>query len=50
VELHLFYNAVVFAPMLAAMLFHLYPTREEQRESNCTCAVAPRPRALMTSA
>jgi len=42
VELHLFYNAVVFAPMMAAMWFHMFPTRGERRQTVCTCALERR--------
>jgi hypothetical protein len=39
VELHLFYNAAVFVPMVIAMWLH---TRADQAEVNrCTCADAP---------
>jgi hypothetical protein len=41
VELHLFYNAVVFAPMVIAMVFHLRPRPEERAEMVCNCR--PRP-------
>lgn len=39
VELHLFYNTVVFIPMVIAMVLHMRPTREERAEMQCTCAV-----------
>jgi hypothetical protein len=39
VELHLFYNFVVFAPMVVAMLLHRRPTPVERSEMRCTCAV-----------
>jgi hypothetical protein len=38
VELHLFYNAAVFVPMLVAMFYHLYPPAGETRTSRCSCA------------
>jgi hypothetical protein len=38
VELHLFYNSVVFLPMLVAMYFHLRPNKAEQAAMACTCA------------
>jgi hypothetical protein len=44
VELHLFYNTIVFLPMVVAMYYHLRPSRAEQRLARCTCAgraVAP---------
>lgn len=38
VELHLFYNTVVFVPMLAGMLYHLYPSADEAARATCSCA------------
>ena len=38
VELHLFYNAVVFVPMIIGMYYHLFPPAEERRTFQCTCA------------
>lgn len=38
-ELHLFYNAVVFAPMVVAMIYHYFPSAEEARNAKCNCAV-----------
>lgn len=38
VELHLFYNAAVFIPMVVAMYFHLRPRPAELRAMSCTCA------------
>ncbi|MEO3867877.1 hypothetical protein ABGB18_03510 [Nonomuraea sp. B12E4] len=43
VELHLFYNAVVFAPMVVAMLLHRRPSPAEHATMRCGCAVAPAP-------
>ena len=40
VELHLFYNAVVFAPMVVAMVLHRRPD-EPATADRCTCALAP---------
>lgn len=37
VELHLFYNAVVFLPMIVAMYYHLRPNRAEWEEMTCSC-------------
>jgi len=45
VELHLFYNSVVFLPMVVAMYFHLFPTAEERPHQKCSCAYQPRARA-----
>lgn len=41
VELHLLYNALVFAPMVVAMLLHRRPSQAEGVRMRCTCAVAP---------
>ncbi|MFY1702671.1 hypothetical protein ACN28G_13145 [Micromonospora sp. WMMA1923] len=38
VELHLFYNAIVFLPMVVAMYLHVRPTAAEQAASRCYCA------------
>lgn len=42
VELHLFYNFVVFVPMVVAMIAHVRPRLEERVEMVCSCA-APVP-------
>lgn len=39
IELHLFYNAVVFAPMVVAMVYHLLPNAQEVAEAKCVCAI-----------
>ena len=39
VELHLFYNAVVFVPMVIAMYYHLLPNKEEREHMKCDCAI-----------
>ncbi|MFD2351201.1 hypothetical protein ACFSTC_20530 [Nonomuraea ferruginea] len=41
VELHLFYNAVVFAPMVVAMVLHRRPRLEERAVMRCDCALQP---------
>ncbi len=46
VELHLFYNAVVFIPMLIAGYFHLRPTPSERQAMRCSCAHATAVRAV----
>jgi hypothetical protein len=38
VELHLFYNAAVFIPMVVAMIYHVFPSEKERHEISCTCA------------
>jgi len=37
VELHLFYNTIVFVPMVIAMYYHMFPTGLEARTQKCTC-------------
>ncbi|HEX5068904.1 MAG TPA: hypothetical protein VFV78_01710 [Vicinamibacterales bacterium] len=37
VELHLFYNTIVFLPMVVAMYFHMFPPARAGRPA-CTCA------------
>jgi hypothetical protein len=51
VELHLFYNAVVFVPMVYAMYLHRSPNRAERNEMSCSCLVtAPSARAAVSAA
>ena len=38
VELHLFYNTIVFIPMVIAMYYHLFPAQPELSRQRCTCA------------
>jgi hypothetical protein len=38
VELHLFYNTIVFMPMVIAMYHHLFPAPGEAGGHQCTCA------------
>ncbi len=38
VQLHLFYNTIVFIPMVVAMYYHLRPTKAEYEAASCTCA------------
>jgi len=37
VELHLFYNTIVFIPMVIGMYYHMFPPENESRNMNCTC-------------
>jgi hypothetical protein len=37
VELHLFYNTVVFVPMVVAVYLHLRPSPAEARRMRCSC-------------
>ncbi len=39
VELHLFYNTIVFIPMMIAMYYHMFPSPQDAAEMRCTCAV-----------
>lgn len=36
VELHLFYNTIVFIPMVIGMYYHMFPP-EGEKHANCTC-------------
>ena len=38
VELHLFYNTIVFIPMMIAMYFHMFPPPAAARQQQCACA------------
>ncbi|HVW79236.1 MAG TPA: hypothetical protein VHB45_16595 [Alloacidobacterium sp.] len=38
VQLHLFYNSIVFIPMVIAMYYHILPPEGETPSANCTCA------------
>jgi hypothetical protein len=38
VELHLFYNTIVFIPMIIGMYYHLFPPAEESIRFQCSCA------------
>lgn len=50
VELHLFYNTIVFIPMVMAMYFHLFPPEEETVTPRCTCSHhAPAPARAATA-
>ena len=42
-ELHLFYNTVVFIPMVVAMYYHVYPNAVETREMRCSCSLHSNP-------
>ncbi len=42
VELHLFYNTIVFIPMVIAMFYHMFPLPGEEAHANCSCAWNPR--------
>jgi hypothetical protein len=38
VELHLFYNTIVFVPMVVGMYFHMFPRAKDAGGHQCTCA------------
>jgi hypothetical protein len=44
VELHLFYNTIVFIPMVIAMYYHMFPSTADQAAMRCSCAVRDRSR------
>jgi hypothetical protein len=44
VELHLFYNTIVFIPMVLAMFYHMFPSPGEEAHMGCSCAWHPRPK------
>jgi hypothetical protein len=43
VELHLFYNTIVFIPMVIAMYYHMFPTKQDASQQQCSCAWYVRP-------
>lgn len=47
VELHLFYNSVVFIPMMIAMYLHLRPNRAEAAAARCACGTVAGRRPAM---
>jgi hypothetical protein len=38
VELHLFYNTIVTIPMVVAMFYHMFPSREDELHMRCSCS------------
>jgi hypothetical protein len=38
VELHLFYNTIVFVPMIVGMYYHLFPPEPRRGGRKCSCA------------
>lgn len=46
VELHLFYNSIVFIPMIIAVYFHMRPNNKELAHAHCNCAPQARAREL----
>jgi hypothetical protein len=43
VELHLFYNSIVFIPMVIGMYYHMFPPEGEEPSHKCTCALRHEP-------
>jgi hypothetical protein len=39
VELHLFYNAIVFIPMIIGMALHMFPSAVDRAAMRCDCAM-----------
>jgi len=37
VELHLFYNTIVFIPMVIGMYYHMFPPENETQRAVCSC-------------
>jgi len=42
-ELHLFYNTVVFVPMIVAMYYHVFPSGRDAAGMRCGCALRTHP-------
>ncbi|GAA1038801.1 hypothetical protein GCM10009557_55810 [Virgisporangium ochraceum] len=42
VELHLFYNTIVFVPMVVAMYLHMRPNAAEYERMRCSCKASAR--------
>jgi hypothetical protein len=49
VELHLFYNSIVFIPMVIAVYLHLRPSPSEQAAMDCGCAGRPTKAPVLAS-
>jgi hypothetical protein len=41
VELHLFYNTIVFIPMVIGMYYHMFPPKGEAHSDKCACSWRP---------
>jgi len=50
IELHLFYNMIVFIPMVGAMYYHMYPPAKDAVQMMCTCARHRAPARLAAAA
>ena len=42
IELHLFYNTIVFIPMVIAMYHHMFPSLDDEAQHACSCAIHAR--------
>ena len=42
-ELHLFYNTLVFVPMIVAMYYHVFPRAPDAARMRCSCALRSHP-------
>jgi hypothetical protein len=47
VELHLFYNSVVFVPMMIGMYYHMFPPANEAHDAQCSCAWHAKPQTAV---
>ena len=47
-ELHLFYNAIVFIPMVIAMYYHMFPPKGEKAAA-CSCSLRREPLSAVTA-
>ena len=45
VELHLFYNTIVFIPMAIGMYYHMFPPESEKHQAVCSCSRYSHPAA-----
>jgi len=48
VEIHLFYNSIVFIPMIVGMYYHMFPPSEEPA-ATCTCSLHHQPVTSMAA-
>ncbi len=48
VEIHLFYNAIVFIPMMIGMYYHMFPPKGEEKAA-CSCSLRREPLQAMAA-
>jgi hypothetical protein len=48
-EVHLFYNTIVFIPMAVAMFQHMFPRPGEEAHMNCNCVLFKKPKTQPVS-